>query len=325
MIKEYSQKEAIDSMNKFGQNQRPFLFMLDFKAQKNVIIPLDILDNQAIKAIFHQKDNRAAPTPLILKKFPISFSEYEKGFNIVRENLLLGNSFLVNYTCQTPIEMNLSLAKVFEISIAKYKVLWQDKFVCFSPETFVQIDENGTISCRPMKGTIDANIKNAENLILEDKKELYEHVTIVDLIRNDISRIAHKVWVEKFRYIESIKKFDGGKILQVSSDIRGLLDINWKKHLGDLLFSLLPAGSISGAPKDSTLQIIDTAENYARNYYTGIVGIFDGKTLDTGVMIRFIEQTPTGLIFKSGGGITARSDAGKEYQEMIQKIYVPTI
>ncbi len=62
-----------------------------------------------------------------------------------------------------------------------------------------------------------------------------------------------------------------------------------------------------------------------RKFYTGICGIFDGKTFDSGVMIRFIEKTPNGLVYKSGGGITARSIAENEYQEMIQKIYVPIV
>ena len=103
----------------------------------------------------------------------------------------------------------------------------------------------------------------------------------------------------------------------------GKLPDNWRENLGVILYKLLPAGSISGAPKPETLQIIEQAENYDRNYYTGIFGIFDGEKLDSGVMIRFIEKTTNGLIFKSGGGITAQSDCKNEYQEMIDKIYLP--
>lgn len=328
MIQEFNQQKAIQTMNNFGRAKRPFLFMVDFDALKSIIIPVDEVDNQIIRfEINHSEsfETSKKKQQIHLKKHPISFTEYQKSFNLVKENLLFGNSFLTNLTCQTPIEINLSLEQIFEVAIAKYKVWWKDNFVCFSPETFIKIDELGMVSSRPMKGTIDAQIENAEALILQDKKELYEHVTIVDLIRNDISRIANKVWVENFRYIDRIKNLSGGEILQVSSDIRGILPNNWQNNLGSMLFSLLPAGSISGAPKDRTIQIIKQAENYDRNYYTGIFGIFDGETLDSGVMIRFIEQTPQGLVFKSGGGITARSDAKKEYEEMIQKIYVPTI
>ncbi len=87
---------------------------------------------------------------------------------------------------------------------------------------------------------------------------------------------------------------------------------------------LLPAGSVTGAPKKKTLEIIEETENYDRGYYTGIFGIFDGKNLDSCVLIRFIENQITDkLIYKSGGGITFLSDAEKEYDEMLKKVYVP--
>ncbi|MFZ1573367.1 MAG: chorismate-binding protein, partial [Candidatus Kapaibacterium sp.] len=96
-------------------------------------------------------------------------------------------------------------------------------------------------------------------------------------------------------------------------------------HIGDTLISLLPAGSISGAPKKKTLEIINKVEKYKRGYYTGVFGYFDGVNLESSVMIRFIEKTSKGLIFKSGGGITFLSEAYKEYNELIDKVYVPFI
>jgi para-aminobenzoate synthetase component 1 len=109
----------------------------------------------------------------------------------------------------------------------------------------------------------------------------------------------------------------------MSSEISGELPLNYYETLGDLIFKLLPAGSISGAPKKKTVEIIRQAEQYDRGFYTGIFGIFDGENLDSGVMIRFIEQTAEGLFYKSGGGITAKSNCSEEYQELIAKIYVP--
>ena len=85
----------------------------------------------------------------------------------------------------------------------------------------------------------------------------------------------------------------------------------------------MPAGSISGAPKEKTVQIIQQAENQPRGYYTGVFGIFDGESLQSAVAIRFIEQTDNGLVFRSGGGITVQSDVQEEYRELIQKVYVP--
>ena len=173
-----------------------------------------------------------------------------------------------------------------------------------------------------MKGTIDASIPNAREIILSDKKEKAEHYTIVDLIRNDLNMVAHNVKLNKFRYIDCLET-NFGDILQVSSEIVGTLPPDYLNKLGEIIFKLLPAGSISGAPKEKTLQIIHNAETHKRGFYTGICGYFDGKNLDTGVLIRFIEQREQSFNFKSGGGITHLSTAEAEYQEMIKKIYVP--
>lgn len=173
-----------------------------------------------------------------------------------------------------------------------------------------------------MKGTIDASFPNAKKVILADPKEAAEHATIVDLIRNDISIVADQVWVERYRYIEPVKT-NQKTLLQVSSEIAGILPDHFDGEFGDLLLKLLPAGSISGAPKPSTLQIIKDAEGYDRGYYTGVMGYFDGKNFESAVMIRYIENQDGKLVFKSGGGITAKSDAQSEYQELIDKVYLP--
>jgi para-aminobenzoate synthetase component 1 len=86
---------------------------------------------------------------------------------------------------------------------------------------------------------------------------------------------------------------------------------------------MLPAGSISGAPKRKTIEIIREVEEYERGFYTGIFGQFDGRNLDSAVMIRYIEQKGDHVIFKSGGGITSFSDCRNEYKEMLAKVYVP--
>jgi para-aminobenzoate synthetase component 1 len=86
---------------------------------------------------------------------------------------------------------------------------------------------------------------------------------------------------------------------------------------------LLPAGSITGAPKPSTMKIIEEAEGYDRGYYTGVMGYFDGENFESAVMIRYIENIDGNLVFKSGGGITVLSNAEHEYQELIDKVYLP--
>ncbi len=255
------------------------------------------------------------------RAFPPSFQSYSKAFNEVINEINIGNSYLLNLTFKSKIETNLSLKDVFDRSNAKYKLWFRDKFVVFSPETFVQIND-GYISSFPMKGTIDATIPDAEQVLLNDEKETAEHHTIVDLIRNDLAIVAEDVFVEEFKYIEKLITHKGD-LLQMSSKITGSLPDNYREGLGNILLELLPAGSISGAPKQKTVQIIKDVENYNRGYYTGVFGYFDGENLDSAVMIRFIEKEDDELYFKSGGGVTSMSDVKKEYEELIRKIYVP--
>ncbi|WP_255049039.1 aminodeoxychorismate synthase component I [Lacihabitans sp. CS3-21] len=330
-----SEKDTVLEMNKLGQLNCPFLFIIGFDKTENLVIPLDEISPEEIKYAFKDEfsvyqnfvDKDLINEPEISSEM-ISFGLYEKAFDFVKYNLELGNSFLTNLTVSNPIKVNISFEKIINFTKAKYKLCLKDEFVCFSPESFVSVNKNGKISSFPMKGTIDANVKDAENDILNDPKELYEHTTIVDLIRNDLSKICEKVWVERFRYIDKIRRNSGQELLQVSSEVCGQLPKDWKNNIGDWFFELLPAGSISGAPKEKTLEIIREAENdlhqkSQRNYYTGVFGLFDGEILTSAVMIRFIEKNENGLVFKSGGGITSRSDARKEYEELNQKIYVP--
>lgn len=173
-----------------------------------------------------------------------------------------------------------------------------------------------------MKGTIDASLPDAYRLLMNDVKESAEHATIVDLIRNDLSMVAEQVTVTRYRYCDCLET-NKGPILQTSSEICGVLPEDYCSHIGDIVFKLLPAGSITGAPKPKTMDIIAEAENYNRGFYTGVMGYFDGENLDSAVMIRFVEQEDGRFYFKAGGGITSKSSLESEYNEMKQKIYVP--
>ena len=316
-------KSTIEIMNKLGSKRTPFVFIIDFKMQNNVVIPITDIKEHRIQ--FQVNNNgythKKAHEPYLFSKKPITFKQYKKSFNHVHTEISKGNSYLTNLTCQTEIETDLSLKDIYNKSNAKYKLLYKDDFVVFSPETFIEIKRNKIYSY-PMKGTIDANIPNSEQLILENKKEAAEHATITDLIRNDLSTVATNIAVEKYRYIDKIKTNESD-LLQVSSVISGCLPLNYNSQIGTILFKLLPAGSISGAPKQKTLHIIDQAEDYERGYYTGVFGVFNGNELDCSVMIRFIEKNGSKLIYKSGGGITINSKAQDEYLEMIKKVYLP--
>lgn len=317
--------EFSKALNTWGSQKIPFFFMVDFEMQRPLAWRLSDINTAEIKYYIQGFTNVAAE-PLktemgSIKKFANPFHEYEKKFNFVFDQLNYGYSFLVNLTDKTRIETESSLSFMFEQSKARYKLLFRDEFLVFSPESFIQI-KNSKIFSYPMKGTIDTSIPDAKEKILADPKELAEHVTIVDLIRNDISQVASNVRVERFRYIEEVKTQDKN-LLQVSSEIVGDLKSGYASQIGNLIVSLLPAGSVSGAPKTKTLEIIREAEKEKRDYYTGVFGYFDGDDLDSGVMIRFIERNGDKLFYRSGGGITTQSSAVAEYQELIDKVYVP--
>lgn len=394
-------QKIIDKINRLASQKEPFLFVINYQADEAFIRKLSDINPEECLFDFEGRGNwrenhskemgdskriyeeisREIPKEISEKKFfkgtpldsPISwqitpplYNDYERSFNIVKSNIMAGNSYLTNLTNRVPVSCNLSLEEIFHRAKGKYKLLLRRKrtqaedkahlkeenieenltpFVCFSPETFVRI-KGGRIYSYPMKGTLDASLPNAEKLLMEDRKEAAEHATIVDLIRNDLSRVAEDVRVDKYRYIDVLHT-NKGDILQTSSEISGRLPEDYPHHLGEILDAQLPAGSITGAPKDKTMQIIQEAEGYDRGFYTGIMGIYDQGELNSAVMIRFIEEETSPvdfeadgeknfkanegkkpkesrkLYFKAGGGITSKSDCRKEYEEVIQKIYLP--
>lgn len=311
-------------MNRYGAEKEPFLFIVDYEMKCPEIYKLDAVpEGIRFTAPLLTNDNsmQKAMKPFSFVKHPVSFNTYNIAFENVQKNIIAGNSYLLNLTFPTFIETNKTLEDIYNLSCAKYKLLYHNRFVVFSPEIFVRIND-GIIKSYPMKGTIDSSVFEAEKVLLGDAKEEAEHNTIIDLIRNDISKVADDVEVTRYRYIEIIRHAEG-ELLQVSSEISGRMRNNYNSCLGEIIAALLPAGSVTGAPKRETLRIIRESETYKRGWYTGVFGVFDGESLDSGVMIRFIEKTRDKLYFKSGGGLTYLSDASKEYEELISKVYVP--
>ena len=388
-------QEIIDKINQLASQDEPFLFVINYQGDKAFIRLLsDIIPEECLfdfegrgnfshawketwkegtseKETWKKETSEEEISETTWQIEPPLYEDYERSFNIVKSNIMAGNSYLTNLTCRVPVSCNLSLEEIFHRAKGKYKLLLRRKrtqaedkahlkeenieenltpFVCFSPETFVRI-KGGRIYSYPMKGTLDASLPNAEKQLMEDRKEAAEHATIVDLIRNDLSRVAEDVRVDKYRYIDVLHT-NKGNILQTSSEISGRLPEDYPHHLGEILDAQLPAGSITGAPKDKTMQIIQEAEGYDRGFYTGIMGIYDQGELNSAVMIRFIEEETSPvdfetdgeknfkakegkasegkepkasreLYFKAGGGITSKSDCQREYEEVIQKIYLP--
>ena len=312
-------------MDDLSLKKVPFFFMVDFLLEKVEVFQENEIEEESLLIDFqnfkNMKTTEAENAEIELKILSESAEIYRKGFDFVQENLRQGNSYLTNYTMKSEIAINLTLKEIFYHSKAKYKVWYNDEFVFFSPETFVEIIDD-QIYTHPMKGTIEASIENAVEILKNDVKEKAEHFTVVDLLRNDLSMVADDVQVDEFQRIDFIKT-QQKDLYAMSSKISGKLKPEFQNKIGTVMKTLLPAGSILGAPKPKTLEIIAEAENYDRGFYTGVCGWFDGENLDSCVMIRFIEKENGKLFFKSGGGITHLSKFADEYQEMKNKIYVP--
>lgn len=313
-------------INALGRQGVPFVCAVDFELTSGFVLE-NPLEQQAV--LFQTPlGGNCVPSALPnsngciqLDTAPIPYSLYRERFTQIQAALERGDTYLANLTVKTPIRTDVSLRDIFHLSVSPYRILLPERFVCFSPECFVRISGNMISTC-PMKGTLDAGLRNAEERLLDDPKETAEHCTVVDLLRNDLSMVASDVWVERFRYIDRIVSRQR-ELLQVSSEVRGRLAIDWRERLGDILFRMLPAGSVSGAPKRSTLELLYRAEGESRGFYTGVFGYFDGTSFDSAVLIRFIEESNGQLFFRSGGGITLDSDPEREYAETLEKIYLP--
>jgi para-aminobenzoate synthetase component I len=315
----------LELMNELGNSGTPFLFVIDFLGTRTHVwrreeIPAGV--KFSVPLCRDAGGNVSLPAgdiPFVVR--PVAEERYAVAFDKVMHHLRRGDTYLINLTMPTEIEVSLTLEQIYGNSNAPYRLLFDGEFVCFSPEIFIRINDR-VISSYPMKGTIDASVPHAEEKIRDDLKEVSEHNTIVDLIRNDLSMVAEEVRVKRYRYIDRVESRQR-VLLQVSSEIAGVIPDGRPLNIGSIMSAMLPAGSVTGAPKKKTVEILGQAEGYERGYYTGVFGWFDGKNLDSGVMIRFIEQHEDNLVYKSGGGITALSNMKSEYEELTDKVYIP--
>lgn len=188
-----------------------------------------------------------------------------------------------------------------------------------SPEMLVSV-ENDTVLNRPIAGTIkrgathDEDIRN-EQILVNDPKERAEHTMLVDLGRNDVGKISEfgSVSVTNFMFVERYSK-----VMHLVSNVKGTLRKD-KKPL-DALMAVLPAGTLSGAPKVRAMEIIDELETTKRGLYGGTVGYlaFDGS-IDTCIAIRTVLFKNNKAYIQAGGGVVADSIGENEYQESCNK------
>lgn len=188
-----------------------------------------------------------------------------------------------------------------------------------SPETLVKL-ENGILHTFPLAGTRprgrnEAEDKRLEEELLEDEKELAEHNMLVDLGRNDLGKISKFGTVEVESYL-LVQRYS--HVMHLGSAVRG--EIREDKTALDAISAVLPAGTLSGAPKFRAMEIIDELENNKRGIYGGAIGYLDFTgNMDVCIAIRIAYKKNGKVFVRSGAGIVADSVPEKEYQECINK------
>ena len=252
----------------------------------------------------------------------LDLNEYKKIIKKIKHELLNGNVYQINFTMPKKFKVDkdaLSLYFYFR-NIAKPKFgyyLNYNKYqiLSFSPEQFFKV-KNNIISSYPMKGTIS----RADNKIKDEKlkinlsnsiKDKAEHLMIVDLLRNDIGKIA-KMGTVKVHDMYKIESHP--TVHQMISCISGELKDNMKDiHIIEALF---PGGSVTGAPKESAMKIIDQLETYSRNLYTGAIGyIKNNGDMNFNIPIRTLTINNGVATYPVGGGIVWDSNYKDEWAE----------
>ncbi len=252
---------------------------------------------------------------------------YRAAVTRVRDYILAGDIFQANLSQRftaplpcPPFELYTRLRSRNPAPFAAYFEIEGTAVLSVSPERFLRLEEDGSVETRPIKGTRPRGADPADDARLEQEllssdKDRAENVMIVDLLRNDLSRVcrAGSIHVPSLCSLESHPT-----VHHLVSVVEGRL--NPGEDALSLLAAAFPGGSITGAPKVRAMEIIAELEPTARSVYCGAIGYigFNG-TMDTSIAIRTAIAEDGKLYFNAGGGIVADSDPDAEYQETLDK------
>lgn len=257
----------------------------------------------------------------------ITFEQYKSDLEKIKEEIANGNTYEVNYTYDRHVDCEADEFELFNFLLKKQATPYNafikndiETIFSFSPELFFEL-KNGHILTKPMKGTVPRGMDEVQDkknvdFLKNDIKNRAENVMIVDLLRNDLGRIAKtgSVKVSKLFEIETHKTLH-----QMTSQIEAdLLD---GTTLFEVFKAIFPCGSITGAPKISTMKIIDRLEKGSREVYCGAIGLISPKKTVFSVPIRILQKKSDEKTYRYrvGGAIVWNSDIKEEWEETLTK------
>lgn len=284
--------------------------------------PQHLTANECVRWLLERADGVALNAEVVRVE---AFSSYALKFDAVRDFIARGDVYQVNLTTRQHLQNEGNAFATYLKSRENARVgagallgFPDETILSFSPETFFKV-RNGEIKVRPMKGTIARSPRHEDdlqqvNILRTDPKQLAENLMIVDLMRNDLSRVckAGSVEVTDMFTVETYPTFH-----TLTSGVRGHLIS--EPTFASLLPALFPCGSVTGTPKIRAMEIIRGVERSPRGVYCGAIGFASRERMDFNVAIRTLRLKSNEAVLGVGGGIVWDSDARTEYDECTLK------
>ncbi len=294
-------------------------------------LTIGVLSGSASELYFQitQEVIRILPTPTMSVSARMPKEKYIEAVHQLIHHIHIGDCYVLNY-CQEffanasidPMSVYSALKQISPNPFGAYYRLMDKYLMCASPERFLKKEGNKIIS-QPIKGTAPRDLVNPikdegnKELLYNDRKERGENVMVVDLVRNDMSKVC-KSGTVKVDELFGMYRFPS--VHQMISTVSGILEDGIE--ISEIIKAMFPMGSMTGAPKRRVMELIEQYEYSKRGIYSGTIGyITPDKDMDFNVVIRSLvyNQTTSYLSYHVGSAITAYCTAEKEYEECLLK------